>query len=61
MSLDHPQQSVHFLMSLIQPVEMSCTQCSQAILLTKASGFLNNQADFINMHSPICPYETLKV
>ena len=30
-------------------------------LLTKVSGFLNNQADFINMHSAICPNDTLKV
>ena len=30
-------------------------------LLTKVSGFLNNQADFINMHSLPCPDDTLKV
>ena len=38
---------------------MYCTQCSQAILLTKVSGFLINQADFINMHSLICPDDPL--
>ena len=48
-------------MSPIQPVGMDCKQCSREILLTKVSGFLNNQAGFIKMYSAICPYETLKV
>ena len=47
-------------MSQIQPVEMYCTQNSQAISLTKVSGFLVNQTDFINMQSVPCPDDTLK-